>query len=147
MAGRVLVVDDEQEIRDLLQRFLTQEGYEVVLASNGKEALELAEREEPQVILLDIKMPGLDGIKTCRRLKKGEGTRHIPIIVATAFKDRLLEALDAGADDFVVKPFHLAELSVRVRSILRVLHLKDEIDRAAAYMQELQKNLPNLQDE
>ena len=144
MAEKILVVDDEEQIRGLLHRFLTAEGYEVILASDGKEAMELAERESPHTILLDIRMPGLDGIKTCKRLKKNEKTRHIPIIMATAFSDTLLESMDAGADDFVVKPFHLMELAIRVRSMLRVRHLTDELDRATSYIAELQLNLPKL---
>jgi two-component system response regulator (stage 0 sporulation protein F) len=70
MAEKILVVDDEWELRNLLTEFLTGEGYDVIQASNGEEALELAEKEEPQVILLDIKMPGIDGIEVCRRLKE-----------------------------------------------------------------------------
>ncbi len=69
MREKVLVVDDEFEIRDVLSNFLTEKGYEVILASNGEEAIELAEKENPHVILLDVKMPGIDGIETCSRLK------------------------------------------------------------------------------
>ena len=96
MGEKVLVVDDEFDIRDLLSRFLTEEGYEVILASNGEEALELAERENPQVILLDIWMPGFSGIETCKRLKENEKTRFIPVIVATALWDTYAEAVEAG---------------------------------------------------
>ena len=108
MGEKVLVVDDEFEIRDVLSRFLTEEGYEIILASNGEEALELVERENPQVILLDILMPGFSGIETCRRLKAAEKTRFIPVIVATALWDTHAEAVEAGAEDFVTKPFNLA---------------------------------------
>jgi CheY-like chemotaxis protein len=80
MADKVLVVDDEQEIRDLLANFLSTEGYEVIVAANGEEAIELAKRENPQLILLDIEMPGVDGIETCKRLKAEEKTQHIPVI-------------------------------------------------------------------
>jgi len=142
MADKVLVVDDEWEIRDMLSRFLTEEGYEVILASNGEEAIELAERENPQVILLDIMMPGIDGIETCKRLKAEEKTRFIPIIMATALWDTYAEAIEAGAEDFVTKPFHLAELSFRVRSIRRLRYLTNELERAVAYIQELGRNLP-----
>ena len=144
MGDKVLVVDDELEIRDLLSRFLTEEGYEVILASNGKEAIELAERENPQVILLDIMMPGIDGIETCKRLKAEEKTRFIPVIMATAFWDTYAEAIEAGAEDFVTKPFNLAEISFRVQSIRRVRYLTNELERAVAYIGELGKNLPKL---
>ena len=144
MGEKVLVVDDEFEIRDLLSRFLTEEGFEVILASNGEEALELAERENPQVILLDILMPGFSGIETCRRLKAAEKTRFIPVIMATALWDTHAEAVEAGAEDFVTKPFPLEELSFRVKSILRVRYLTDELEKAVTYIQKLEKNLPNL---
>jgi len=142
MGDKVLVVDDEWEIRHLLSQFLTEEGYEVILASNGEEAIELAERENPQVILLDILMPGIDGIETCKRLKAGEKTRFIPIIMATALWDRYMEAIEAGAEDVVTKPFNLTELSHRVKSILRVMYLTNELERAVAYIQQLGENLP-----
>ena len=142
MGDKILVVDDEREIRDLLGRFLMEEGYEVTLASNGKEALDLAEKEGPQVILLDIMMPGISGIETCKRLKAGKKTRFIPIIIATALWDTCAEAIEAGAEDFVTKPFNLTELSYRVKSILRVRYLTDELERAVAYISELGENLP-----
>ncbi len=142
MGDKVLVVDDEQQVRDLLNTFLEREGYQVVVASNGEEAIKLAEAENPQLILLDVVMPGLDGIETCRKLKSQEKTRLIPVIISTAFRDTLGEALEAGADDFLTKPFHLLEVAIRVKSILRVQHLSDELDRAVAYTMELQKNLP-----
>jgi DNA-binding response OmpR family regulator len=142
MGEKVLVVDDEFEIRDLLSRFLTEEGYEVILASNGEEALELAETENPEVILLDIKMPGIDGIQICKRLKARETTRFIPVIMATALWDTYSEAIESGAEDFVTKPFNLTELSHRVKSILRVRYLTNELERAVIYIQELGENLP-----
>ena len=144
MADRILVVDDEEAIREALCEFLTDEGYEAILASNGEEALDLAETENPQLILLDMRMPGIDGIETCQRLKKNEKTRLIPIIVATAFRDTFMEACDVGADDFVTKPFEVAELSVRLRSMLHVRHLTNELERAVAYVNKLHENLPKL---
>lgn len=144
MAQTILVVDDESDIRDLLKNFLAGEGYEVILAANGEEALGLAAKENPDVIILDIRMPGMDGIETCRRLRANEGTSAIPVIVATALRDTLMEALKAGADDFVTKPFQLVELSIRLKSILRVRNLTDELDRLVAYIGELTKNLTHL---
>jgi two-component system alkaline phosphatase synthesis response regulator PhoP len=144
MVTKILVVDDEEEMRDLLSEFLTREGYQVLLAASGDESLKIAQRDNPSVILLDVKMPGLNGIDTCRGLKSHEKTWHIPVIVTTAYRERVLEAFDAGADDFVSKPFHLEELAVRVKSIVRLLHLTDELERAAAYIGELQRNLPHF---
>jgi two-component system alkaline phosphatase synthesis response regulator PhoP len=142
MPKRILVADDEPEIQKILSDFLTREGYHVILAANGSETLAAAQREDPQLIILDLKMPGMSGIETCRELKAQENTWHIPVIIATAFRERVLESFDAGADDFVTKPFHLEELAVRVKSILRIQHLTDELERAAAYIDELQRNLP-----
>jgi DNA-binding response OmpR family regulator len=142
MADTVLVVDDEEYIRELLKTFLSETGYQVIVAAHGEEALDLAKKKGPQVIILDVKMPGIDGIETCRRLKSDEGTSVIPVIVATALRETLPEVLDAGANDFVTKPFHLTELLTRIRSILRVRHLTDELERACAYIRELEKELP-----
>lgn len=139
---KVLVVDDEAPIRGAVGEFLGGAGYQVVEASNGEEALVLAEGERPDLILLDIRMPELDGVATCTRLKGNPKTHSIPIIVATAYGDALAEALEAGADDFVNKPFQLEEIELRVRSLLRVRHLSDELERAAAYIGELQKRRP-----
>ena len=142
MGDKILVVDDELEIRDMLSRFLTEQGYQAIMAANGEEALELAEKENPQAILLDILMPGIDGIETCKRLKAKEETRFIPVIMATALWERYMEAIEVGADDFVSKPFNLTELSHRVKSILRVRYLTNELERAVAYVRQLGECLP-----
>lgn len=142
MANKVLVVDDESEIRDLLRTSLSAQGYEVVVASNGEEAIGLAKRENPQVILLGIEMPGIDGIETCKRLKAEEKTRLIPIIMLTTLGDRDIEAYLEGAADVVNKPFDIAELTFRVKSLLRVQHLTNEMEKALAYIEELGKDLP-----
>ena len=140
MGEKILVVEDEWEIRNLLAEFLVQEGYDVIQASNGKEALESAEKENPQVILLDVKMPGIDGVEVCRRLKEEDKTRFIPIIMVTALKDRAVDAFVEGADDFVTKPFNLRELSFRVRSMLRIKHLTDDLQGSLAYIDEVKRN-------
>ena len=140
MGDKVLVVDDNPDVRDILSDFLDNEGYEVILATNGEEAIELAETENPQVILLDIKMPGIDGIEVCNRLKANEKTRSIPIIIMTAYADRDVEAFVEGADDFVTKPFSTAELSFRVGSMLRIRHLTDDLQRSLAYIEDLKKD-------
>jgi two-component system, OmpR family, alkaline phosphatase synthesis response regulator PhoP len=142
VSEKVLVVDDEEQIRELLREFLIGAGYEVLVAANGEEAIEVAQRERPHLILLDIRMPELDGVETCVRLKTHEKTRSIPVIIATAFGDTLAEALDAGADDFLSKPFQLEEIGLRIKSLLRVRHLTNELERAAAYIGELQKQRP-----
>ena len=144
MAEKILVADDEQEIRHLLDHFLRGQGYEVVLAADGNQALKLATEESPQLIVLDIKMPGLDGLEVCKRLKEKEHTNLIPVIIITGFEDNKIEALNRGADDFVNKPFDMAEISIRVKSALRIRHLTNELERAVAYIEELRKDLAKL---
>jgi CheY-like chemotaxis protein len=139
MWEKVLVVDDESQIRDLLKKFLTYEAYEVILASNGKEAIELTEKEQPDVILLDLKMPEMDGIEACQRLKEQPKTQFIPIIVITGYTDNKIAAIEAGADDFVHKPINLPELAFRVKSILRTRYLTNELEKAVVYIRELKK--------
>ena len=140
MAGKVLVADDEHQIRDLLNAFLTNEAYEVILASNGKEAIELASRENPDVILLDLKMPEIDGIEACQRLKAEPKTQFIPVIVITGYAENKIQAIEVGADDFVNKPINLTELAFRVESILRTRYITDELERTVAYIGELEKD-------
>ena len=142
MTEKILVVDDEREIRDLLSIYLSEDGYDVISASNGEEAIGLAQTEDPQVILMDVKMPGLDGIETCKRLRENEKTKFIPVIMVTAYQDRDVEAYLEGADDFINKPFDKVEITFRVKSMLRIRHLNDELERAMAYIEELQKNMP-----
>jgi two-component system alkaline phosphatase synthesis response regulator PhoP len=136
---KILVAEDEEPLRNLLGRFLRSQGYEVALAATGVEVLELAGRESPSLILLDVRMPELDGIAACARLKEDEKTRAIPVIVLTAFEDTLVDALEAGADDFLRKPCEFSEIAARIRAMLRVRHVTDDAERAAAYMKELQK--------
>jgi DNA-binding response OmpR family regulator len=140
MPEKILLVDDAEEIRDLLGGFLEEQGYQVVLASDGNEALDLVESENPQIIILDLKLPGLNGIEVCKRLKEREETRSIPVIIITGFGDNKLVALDVGADDFVNKPFDMADILIRVKSALRIRHLTDELERAVAYIEELRKD-------
>ena len=145
MAEKILVVDDERDVRGLLSDFLTEEGYRVILATNGAEAIGLAELENPEVILLDINMPGIDGIEVCKKLKAQEKTQFIPIIIITALEESGFIAYLEGADDFVSKPFNLVELTFRVRSMLRIRRLNTELLLAKGYIQQLEKELFKLQ--
>ena len=115
----ILVVDDDAPIRRMLERTLVAEGYAVESAADGGDALVSVERSTPDLILLDVTMPGLDGLAVCRRLRdKGLAT---PVLLLTA-RDELddrVAGLDAGADDYVVKPFETVELLARVRALLR----------------------------
>jgi two-component system cell cycle sensor histidine kinase/response regulator CckA len=141
MAKKILVVDDEDVVRDILTDFLTLGGYEVLTAASGEEGVALAEREEPEVILLDALMPGIDGLETCARLKAQERTRGIPIIMMTGFGVMPDEAETVGAEDFVSKPFKLDDLLMRVSAISKVRHLATPHERLLAYMEELDRNL------
>lgn len=118
-AARVLVVDDEPALREALQSSLEFEGYRVGLASDGLAALETLRREPYDLVLLDVMMPRLDGLTACRRLRAAGD--HVPVLMLTArdaVGDRV-SGLDAGADDYLVKPFELDELLARVRALLR----------------------------
>ena len=117
---KVLVVDDEPAVRDSLRRALELEGYEVDLASDGEQALaRLGQPSHPDALILDILMPGIDGLEVCRRLRAGGD--HVPVLMLTARAevDSRVAGLDAGADDYLPKPFALAELLARLRALLR----------------------------
>ena len=119
---RILVVDDERAVRESLRRALELEGYDVELAADGEEALERldAEAEQaPDAVLLDVLMPGLDGLEVCRRLRRTGSTLPILMLTARAEVENRVEGLDAGADDYVTKPFALEELLARLRALLR----------------------------
>lgn len=118
MALKILVVDDEQPIADILKFNLEKEGYEVICAYDGEEAIELAEAEEPDLVLLDIMLPNKDGNEVCREIRK---TQTMPIIMLTAKDDEIdkVLGLELGADDYVTKPFSNRELIARVKANLR----------------------------
>jgi two-component system KDP operon response regulator KdpE len=114
----ILVVDDEVQIRRVLRTTLAAEGYDIVEARDGTEAFEKVRSAKPDLILLDMNMPGLDGLQTCREIRSGSEVPIIMLTVRSAEKDKV-RALDAGADDYVVKPFGIEELLARVRALLR----------------------------
>lgn len=129
---KVLVVDDHPSSRMTAVSLLAIEGYEVLEAENGQAALELVEVAAPDLILLDVMMPGIDGYEVCRRLKQDEHTRLTPIVFVTALNDRRarLKGIEAGGDDFLSKPFDQLELSARVRSLVRQRQLNEDLDHA-----------------
>ncbi len=120
-SATVLIVEDEQDIRELLAYNLEKEGYATLQAADGKEGLDMARARKPDLILLDLMLPKLDGLAVCRELERDAATVRIPIIMLTARGedvDRIL-GFELGADDYVVKPFNIRELLLRIRAILR----------------------------
>ncbi|KPP82649.1 MAG: two-component system, cell cycle response regulator [Oceanicaulis sp. HLUCCA04] len=129
MSARILVVDDIETNRRLLEARLSAEYFDVVLASSGAECLDRARDTAPDLILLDIMMPGMDGFETCRQLKADPATRHIPVVMVTALDERedRVKGLEAGADEFLTKPVNDVALFARVRSLLRLKEVLDEL--------------------
>jgi two-component system, cell cycle response regulator len=135
MTARVLVVDDILANVRLLEAKLTAEYFEVHTAMNGVDALESVQRVKPDIVLLDVMMPGMDGIEVCRRIKSNSQTHHIPVVMVTALDqpDDRVRGLEAGADDFLTKPVSDLALFCRVKSLVRLKMLTDELrSRAAA---------------
>jgi adenylate cyclase len=129
----ILVVDDQPENVRLLDAVLSPRGFRVVTASSGEEALDVLSKEHPDLVLLDILMPGIDGYEVCRRIRADPGTAFLPVVMITASAAaEKTRAIEAGADDFVQKPFDQAELRARVRSLVRVKRYHDTIEQQAA---------------
>jgi len=128
MTARVLVVDDILPNVKLLEAKLSGEYFDVITASSGAEAIQKAEKESPDIILLDVMMPGMDGFETCQRLKSSPATAHIPVVMVTALTDATdrVRGLESGADDFLSKPVNDIALMARVRSLVRLKMTVDE---------------------
>lgn len=128
MPARVLVVDDVPANVKILEAKLTAEYFEVLTASHGRAALEIAQAEQPDIILLDVMMPEMDGFEACRRLKADARTAHIPVVMVTALSDMgdRVTGLDAGADDFLTKLVNDLILLSRVKSLVRLKTSMDE---------------------
>jgi adenylate cyclase len=140
--GRILVVDDTPANVRLLDAVLSAAGHEVVSAASGEEALAAVAELAPDVVLLDILMPGMDGYEVCRRIRGDPATEALPVLMITADEDqRKVAALDGGADDFIRKPFERDELLARVRSLLRITRSQDTIRSQAAELAALNTTL------
>jgi len=141
----ILVVDDVPENLDIVTMRLVAQGYEVETARNGREAIEKAYRFQPDLLLLDIMMPEIDGIAVTRRLKGDAAMRPIPILLLTAKSsiEDIVAGLDAGGDDYLTKPFDHATLVARVRSLLRIKSLYDTVQKQATELAALNQDLEN----
>src|SRR5712692_7199858 len=139
MSARILVVDDVPANLKLLEVRLAAEYFEVILASNGAQALEICARGQCDIVLLDVMMPGMDGFEVARRIKSNPATHHIPVVMVTALDqpaDRV-KGLDAGADDFLTKPVSDMALIARVRSLTRLKMMTDELRMRAVTSKEI----------
>jgi two-component system, OmpR family, response regulator VanR len=134
---QILVVDDDNEIADLVEIYLSNEGYQVLKAADGREALQIIQQHPVQLVILDIMMPHIDGLEVCRRIRK---ERNIPIIMLSAKSEEIdkIMGLSTGADDYVTKPFHPMELVARVKSQLRrFLFLNNQVNGSIQGQHEL----------
>jgi putative two-component system response regulator len=136
MDSKILVVDDDASARSGLELLLRRQGYDVRSAADGLSALAECTAFQPDLVLLDVVMPGLSGFEVCRQIKAHAETRLIPVVLVTGLseRDNRLEGIDAGADDFLNKPIDVNELSARVRSLLRLKSFTDELENAEAVL-------------
>lgn len=137
--ARVLVVDDDVLLRDLLEAILVDANYDVVSASDGEQALTTVAEREPDLVLLDVQMPRMNGYEVCRRLKNDPETQFIPVVMVTALEgdEDKIKAIEAGADDFVTKPYNSYMLLTRVKSLLRIKRLHDELEDRNALLRQV----------
>ena len=140
--AQVMIIDDEENLLESLKRVVSYEGYEVKLFSSGIKALDSLEELRPDAILLDVKMPEIDGFEVCRRIRANKNVyiKNIPIIMITGYCYEKDEILSAGADDFLEKPLDRAGVIMRIKRVLRIGKLTDELERAKAYLEELKES-------
>ena len=137
MKEKILVVEDEPVLLETLEYKLTSEGYEVLTADNGEQAVELALAQEPDLLLLDLMLPAMDGLEVCRILRK---EMHVPILMLTARADEIdkVVGLEMGADDYLTKPFSMRELLARIKALLRRVRMIEELSDPASDRDALQ---------
>ena len=133
---KVLVVDDDPAMRDVLERVLETENLTVHTANDGKDALQKTVALKPDLILLDINMPNVDGLTLCRVIRSDKDTQNIPIIIVTGHstRGRLEQCMEAGADDYLAKPFKIEDLVMRVHAIFRTAHIPNHMERLNKYI-------------
>ncbi|MHC4088286.1 MAG: response regulator [Planctomycetota bacterium] len=137
----VLVVDDNQENLELLQAYLEDMDCQTIPASDGLQAMEIVADSAPDLILLDVMMPKMSGFEVCKRIKNDPKTSDIPIIMVTALNEfgDIEHGIDSGTDDFISKPVNKLELLTRVKTMLKLKHLSDKLERTLAYLSEIEK--------
>jgi two-component system, cell cycle response regulator len=142
----ILIVDDHEDNVEVLRARLEARGYRTEAAGDGREALEKVQASPPDLVLLDVMMPHVDGMEVARRIKADKALPFIPIIMQTALDstEHKVEGLDAGADDYITKPINFAELEARVRSMLRVKQLQEEVERQRDELQQLNDRLLSI---
>lgn len=142
-SSKVLIADDVQQNRELLEAYLMDEGYEMLMANDGQQTMQMVDQHQPDLILLDIMMPRMSGYEVCAQLKADPARRGIPVLMVTALNETgdIEKAVEAGCDDFLTKPVNRLELRTRVRSLLRVRHLSNERDRLLAYLEEMEHRI------
>ncbi|MEW6665653.1 MAG: response regulator [Thermodesulfobacteriota bacterium] len=145
--AKILVVDDEDRNVKLLKAILLTERYDAIGVSSGQEAIDAVSRLEPDLVLLDVMMPGMDGFEVCRRLKRDDRTKGIPVIMVTALREQehRVRAMEAGADDFLSKPVDKTELLIRVKSLLRIKRYRDDLLRSYQELEEKNHRLVELE--
>jgi two-component system phosphate regulon response regulator PhoB len=130
---RILVVDDEEDILELVSYNLTKEGYKIISATSGEDALRMVRSDVPDLIILDLMLPGVDGLDVCKALKNNTETDHIPIIMLTAKGDEsdIVLGLELGADDYITKPFSPKVLRARIKAVLRRQRIAEEAEKTS----------------
>src|SRR5947208_1225479 len=140
--ARILVVDDTPQNIRLLEAVLAPRGYEVLAADSGQQALDLVEGARPDLVLLDVVMPGMDGYEVCRQLRREPATRMLSVVMITASgNEQKIKAIEAGADDFIAKPLDQPELLARVASLLRIKRYHDTIEAQSRELAQLSASL------
>jgi two-component system sensor histidine kinase/response regulator len=135
----ILIVDDEPDVFDVLEGILFTQGYQLRYAANGLDALKFLKNNIPDLIILDLMMPDMDGMEVCRHIKENSAFKHIPIIMVTALSSKsvLADCMEAGADDFMSKPVNALEVRARVRSMLRLKQQHDELEKSNKALEQL----------
>lgn len=137
----ILVVDDNEQNLELIVAYLEDVECQTISASNGMDALDIIQRKTPDLVLLDVMMPKISGFEVCRRIKNNPQTADVPVIMVTALNELadIEKAINSGTDDFLSKPVNKWELITRVKTMLKLKHLTDRLERTLAYLSEVEK--------